>query len=243
MDSSTGDRRRTGLPARAGHRATTRTSRRTWAASAVLVASSSLLAACTTSDPLAEQASVANTNYVAGDGSVAEYAPGERSPVNDFRATLEDGTVVTTADLEGQVTVLNFWYAACAPCRVEAPDLQALNEEFGGADAMAEKAGAEKDMDALNQEFGGREVQFLGINLRDQQATSSAFERSFGITYPSALDTDGSIAMGLSEFVPPQAVPTTVVIDKDGRISARILGIAEKSTLRALITTAVETSG
>ena len=131
----------------------------------------------------------------------------------------------------------------CAPCRVEAPDLQALNEEFSAAGAAAEKSAAKEDLDALDQEFGGREVQFLGINLRDQQATSSAFERSFGITYPSALDTDGSIAMGLSEFVPPQAVPTTVVIDKDGRISARVLGIAEKSTLRALINTAVETSG
>ena len=218
-------------------------SRRAWKALALLVISSFLLAACTTSDPLAEQASVANTNYVAGDGSVAEYAPGERSPVDNFEATLEDGTVVTTADLEGQVTVLNFWYAACAPCRVEAPDLQALNEEFSTLMTESGESEAQDDMEALNQDFGGREVQFLGVNLRDQQATSSAFERSFGITYPSALDSDGSIAMGLSEFVPPQAVPTTVVIDKDGRISARVLGIAEKSTLRALINTALETSG
>lgn len=205
-------------------------SRRARAAAAVLVASSFVLAACTTSDPLADAASVPNSNYVAGDGSVAEYAAAERVRVSEFEATLQDGTVVTAADLEGQVTVLNFWYAACAPCRVEAPDLQALHEEFGGTDAAA-------------QEFGGGEVQFLGVNLRDQQATSSAFERSFGITYPSALDTDGAIAMGLSEFVPPQAVPTTVVIDKDGRVSARVLGIAEKSTLRALISTALETSG
>ena len=218
-----------------------RAPRRMWKASALVVASSFLLAACTASDPLAEQASTANTNYVAGDGSVAEYPPGQRSPITGFEATLQDGTVITTADLEGQVTVLNFWYAACAPCRVEAPDLQALNEEFSKAEAH--KAAAEEDVDALEQEFGGREVQFLGVNLRDQQATSSAFERSFGITYPSVLDTDGSIAMGLSEFVPPQAVPTTVVIDKDGRIAARVLGIAEKSTLRALINTALETSG
>ena len=85
-----------------------------WKALALVVASSFLLAACATSDPLAEQASTANTNYVAGDGSVAEYAPVERSPITGFEATLQDGTVITTADLEGQVTVLNFWYAACA---------------------------------------------------------------------------------------------------------------------------------
>lgn len=245
METTVEDRKWTYTPGRGPRRGAARSGspRRLWKASALLVVSSFLLAACTTSDPLAEQASAANTNYVAGDGSVAEYPPGERSPISSFEATLEDGTVITTADLEGQVTVLNFWYAACAPCRVEAPDLQALNEEFSAAGAAAEKSAAKEDLDALDQEFGGREVQFLGINLRDQQATSSAFERSFGITYPSALDTDGSIAMGLSEFVPPQAVPTTVVIDKDGRISARVLGIAEKSTLRALINTAVETSG
>lgn len=245
MDLITRDQERIHRPGSGRHHESERprVSRRAWKVSALLVLSSFLLAACTTSDPLAEQASVANTNYVAGDGSVAEYAPGGRSPVDNFEATLEDGTVVTTADLEGQVTVLNFWYAACAPCRVEAPDLQALNEEFSAVKTQSGEFEAQKDLGALNQEFGGREVQFLGVNLRDQQATSSAFERSFGITYPSALDSDGSIAMGLSEFVPPQAVPTTVVIDKDGRISARVLGIAEKSTLRALIKTALETSG
>lgn len=241
MDPTTGDHGPARRPAGAGRRAPT--PRRRWAAAAVLVASSTILAACTTSDPLAEEASVANTNYVAGDGSVAEYAPAERIRVSEFEATLQDGTVVTAADLEDRVTVLNFWYAACAPCRVEAPDLQALHEEFAEPDTAAPEAGAPEDLDELDQKFGARQVQFLGVNLRDQQAASSAFERSFGITYPSALDTDGSIAMALSAFVPPQAVPTTVVIDKDGRISARILGIAEKSTLRALITTALETSG
>jgi thiol-disulfide isomerase/thioredoxin len=191
-----------------------------WKACAVALASAMLLAACTANDPLAEQAAAGdNKNYIAGDGSVSEFPPAARPPVTEFAGTLENGKKITAPDLRGEVTVLNFWYAACAPCRAEAPDLE-----------------------ALHQEFRGKDVRFLGINIRDQQATASAFERNFGVSYPSVLDTDGSILLGLSEFVPPQAVPTTLVLDKQGRITARILGITEKSTLRALIKTALETS-
>ncbi|MHA7276526.1 TlpA family protein disulfide reductase [Arthrobacter sp. Hz1] len=162
---------------------------------------------------MAQQAAAGdNKNYIAGDGSVSEFAAEDREEPISLEGTLLDGSTVSTTDLQDQVTVLNFWYAACAPCRVEAPDLE-----------------------ALHQEFSGRGVQFYGVNIRDEAPTATSFERNFGISYPSMLDTDGSILLGLSAQVPPQAVPTTLVLDKQGRISARILGIAEKSTLKALI--------
>jgi peroxiredoxin len=170
------------------------------------------LAACTVEDSLAQQANAGdNKNYIAGDGSVTEYDAGTRGEPVQLSGKLFDGTTVEAADFAGQVTVLNFWYAACAPCRLEAPDLQALSEEFAD------------------------EAQFYGVNIRDEQATAEAFERNFGITYPSFNDKDGGILLAMTSYVPPQAVPTTLVLDKKGRVAARILGVADKGTLKALI--------
>lgn len=170
------------------------------------------LAACTVEDSLAQQANAGdNKNYIAGDGSVTEYDAATRGEPVQLSGKLFDGTTVEAADFAGQVTVLNFWYAACAPCRLEAPDLQALSEEFA-ADA-----------------------QFYGVNIRDERATAEAFERNFGVTYPSFQDKDGGILLAMTNYVPPQAVPTTLVLDKKGRVAARILGVADKGTLKALI--------
>ena len=180
------------------------------ALSASLVAAS---AGCAVEDPLAAQAKAGdNKNYIAGDGSVTEYAAGQRGEPVDFTGTLFDGTAVPSSDFTGDVVVLNFWYAACAPCRKEAPDLVELH-------GMFEPDGA----------------RFYGVNIRDERSTAEAFERSFGIDYPSFQDKDGGILLAMTQFVPPSAVPTTLVLDREGRVAARILGLADKSTLKALI--------
>lgn len=178
------------------------------------------LSACSSeNDQLAQQAANDGTNYVAGDGTVQEFAPEDRGEPVNFESTLFDGSAVSPSRWEDDVVVLNFWYAACAPCRVEAPDLAALHGEF--------------------QDEG---VQFYGVNTRDTQPTAEAFERRFGIEYPSMEDRDGQVMFAMTDFVPPSAVPTTLVLDRDGRVSARILGIFEQGTLRALIDTALEES-
>ncbi|SDI86219.1 Thiol-disulfide isomerase or thioredoxin [Arthrobacter subterraneus] len=172
-----------------------------------------LISGCAATDPLAQQAAAGdNKNYIAGDGSVSEYAPETRGEPVELTAELYDGTTISSADWAGKVTVLNVWYAACAPCRVEAPDLQALSQE--------------------HQQDG---VQFFGVNIRDQRGTAEAFERNFGITYPSFNDQDGTVQFTMAEYVPAQAVPSTLVLDRQGRVAARIIGLAEKSTLKALI--------
>lgn len=168
-------------------------------------------------DPLAQQAAEgSNKNYIAGDGSVTEYAPAERGEPVQVEGTLYSGETVSAGDWPGQVTVLNFWYAACAPCREEAPDLVALHDEY--------------------QPEG---VEFYGVNIRDGQQNAEAFERNFGIPYPSFNDSDGGVLLSMTSYVPPQAVPTTIVLDKEGRVSARILGLADKGTLSALIDSAL----
>ena len=185
-------------------------------AGAVLV--TILLSACA-SDPLAEQyREGSGKNYIAGDGTVTEITAASREAPVDFSGTLESGATTTSADYRGKVLVLNFWYAGCAPCRAEAGDLQAVWTKY--------------------QDQG---VSFLGVNIRDQVGTALAFSNSFGITYPSVIDTDsGTMRLAFSGVVAPNAVPTTLVVDKQGRVSSRVLGrIADASILDALIKTAL----
>lgn len=175
------------------------------------------LSACAQQDALAEQARAGdNKNYVAGDGSVTEFAAADRKSPVQVNGTLFDGTTVAPADFQGKVTVLNFWFAACAPCRVEAPILE-----------------------ELHQEFKPQGVQFFGVNLRDEKPTAEAFEKSFNLTYPSFDDKDGGVLLAVSGLVPPGAVPTTLVLDKQGRVASRVLGEIQKGTLKTLIAAAV----
>ncbi|AOT04684.1 thiol-disulfide isomerase [Arthrobacter sp. U41] len=192
-------------------------SRRRLLSSALLgVLAAPVLAGCASGDPLAQQAKAGdNKNYIAGDGSVTEYAAAERKPPVAVTGEQYDGTVVNSGDWAGKVIVLNFWYAAGAPCRLEAPRLEALWNEF-------------KPQNVL----------FYGLNVRDEEA-AVAFERTFGITYPSMQDKNGGILLAMTQYVPPQAVPSTLVLDKQGRVAARILGLADQSILKSLITGAV----
>ena len=175
------------------------------------------LAGCT-SDPLAEQfRSGDSKNYIAGDGTVTEFAIDQRPTYLPFTGETESGMQLSSDAFEGQVVVMNWWYAACAPCRAEAPDLQALSEEFAD-----------------------QGVQFVGVNVRDTAATALAFDRNFGITFPSIIDAQsGSVSLAFQGVVSPQAVPTTIVIDKNGQVASRILGRIDASILRTLIKTVV----
>ena len=189
-------------------------SRRPVLLATALVALSVLLAGCS-SDPLADQyREGSNKGYIAGDGSVTEIPLDERGSVVEFTGTTENGDTVASVDYAGEVLVVNFWYASCAPCRAEAPDLQKLNAEFTDNGAS-----------------------FLGVNVRDQAANAIAFNESFGITYPSVMDVnDGGMQLAFSGDIPPNAVPTTLVLDGEGRVAARILGqVTESSILKTLI--------
>jgi thiol-disulfide isomerase/thioredoxin len=176
------------------------------------------LAACSSKESdLAQQARKGDgKGYIAGDGTVQEYTGDKRSKPVSFKAKTFDGDTVDASSWSAKVTVLNFWYAACAPCRTEAPTLKKLSAEF-------------KDQD----------VQFIGVNVRDEKAAAAAFDRTFGLKYPSIRDVDGGVLLALTKYVPPQAVPTTLVLDKDRRITARVLGATDESTLRSLIKTAM----
>lgn len=176
---------------------------------AASVVAALLLSGCS-ADPLAEQYSDdRDKGYVSEDGAVSEYAPTDRGEPVTFEGTTDTGSTVSNEDYVGEVLVVNFWYAACAPCRVEAPDLAALSAKYQDAGAS-----------------------FLGINVYDQEETSLAFARKFDIAYPSIIDANsGAARLAFAGHAPPSAVPTTLVLDKQGRVAARFIGLIEAPSM------------
>ena len=177
----------------------------------VLAALLVLLAGCAGLGP-GSGPGVANPGYVSGDGTVTQWDVENRGDPVRLVGTTYDGADVDLSGWRGDVVVVNFWYAACPPCRAEAPDLAALAADYAG-----------------------RGVRFLGVNSTDDAGAALAFERTFEIPYPSLDDAEGRGVAAMQGAVPLRAVPTTVVIDPEGRIAARVLGRAEGSTLRALV--------
>ncbi|CAN1522943.1 thiol-disulfide oxidoreductase [Microbacteriaceae bacterium] len=170
-------------------------------------------------DSLADQfRSGDNKNYIAGDGTVTEFALGSRPKAASWSGITESGEEISSTQLEGVITVMNFWYAGCAPCRIEMPELIELQTEF-----LPEG------------------VQFIGVNVRDSAETSLAFARRINMNFPSVMDAKtGSVVLGFTGVVTPQAVPTTLVIDAQGNVSARVLGRIDKGILTTLVKTVIE---
>lgn len=194
-------------------------SRRTIRLGAVIVTAAVLLSGCTADKLAADYGSGGNKNYVAGDGSVREIAPADRGKPITFTGTSDGGDQVSSADFLGQVLVVNFWAGYCAPCRVEAPELEKLAKKWDGNGAA-----------------------FLGVNTYDEAPTAQAFARTYGVTYPSIIDAKtGAVQLAFAGNVPPSALPTTIVLDSQGRVAARILGQLEAaSILDAIIKTVAD---
>lgn len=149
--------------------------------------------------------------YVAGDGTLARVVPEQRTPAPRVTGTTLEGRPFDSAGLAGRVVVYNVWGSWCAPCRKEAPALAAA------ARATADRA------------------TFVGINTRDSGvAQAQALVREAGIGYESLYDPDGRLLL-LFPALPPSAIPTTIVVDADGRVAARILGETTQATLVGLV--------
>ena len=186
---------------------------------ASVLAATLLLTGCT-SDPLADQyRDGTDSNYISGEGVYKELPVEERGDAVEFSGVSDSGDQISSDDYAGEVFVVNFWYAGCPPCRLEAPDLQ-----------------------QLSQDYADDGVSFLGVNTYDQADSSIAFARTWGVTYPSIIDVnDVAVQFAFSDFVPPNAVPTTLVIDTSGRVAARWSGlISEPSILAAMIDRVLE---
>lgn len=185
------------------------------AASGVLaiVAAAALFSGCASRAEIAEQ----EGNYLSADGTVSQISVENREGTIEFEGVDEASGTITSTDYLGDVLVVNFWYASCPPCRMEAPWLQELSEQFAPDG-----------------------VQFIGVNVRDEAPTAASFSEKFGVTYPSIIDGDGAVVLAFTGIAAPSAVPTTVVLDRQGRFAARIVGIIDQPVLDGLITSTLE---
>ncbi|MDD7928078.1 MULTISPECIES: TlpA family protein disulfide reductase [Microbacterium] len=189
---------------------------------AALLLTAIALTGCTSNDTLAEQYRDGNEKgYIAGDFQVVEIPTADRGEPVVFEGVTETGETVSSDDYRGGVLVVNFWYAACGPCIVEAPLLEEVWQEY--------------------QDQG---VAFLGVNTYDQPATALSFARDNNVTYPSVIDVnDGRVKLAFAQVTPIQATPTTLVLDRDGRVAARVIGqLASASILSTLVDDALAES-
>ncbi|CAL9457682.1 Thiol-disulfide oxidoreductase ResA [Streptomyces sp. enrichment culture] len=155
-----------------------------------------------------------DTHFITGSDGIATVDKGERADAPDLSGETVDGKQLDVDDYKGKVVVLNVWGSWCPPCRAEAKNFQKVYEDV-------------KDQG----------VQFVGINTRDTSTgPARAFEKEYGITYPSLYDPMGKLMLRFEKgTLNPQAIPSTLVIDRDGRIAARTLQALSEEKLRSMI--------
>ena len=179
---------------------------------ALALATALAVAGCSDgADTVAGQARAGDgKGYVAGDGTIEQIQPGDRATTISVRGKTLEGADVDTASYRGKVVVLNTWGSWCPPCNAEAPGLQKTWTKLKSKD-----------------------VQFLGIDVREGPASGRAFQRKFALTYPSLAWDGGGVLLQLKGKA--SATPTTLVLDRRGRLAARIFGEAQGTTLADMV--------
>jgi thiol-disulfide isomerase/thioredoxin len=155
-----------------------------------------------------------SAGFVAGDGSVQVLAASSRTAAPAITGTTLTGARLDVASLRGKVVVLNYWASWCSPCREEAAALQ-------------------RAYDATRSTG----VAFVGVVAggKDSIPNALAFTKRFDVPYPSIYDGDNAVLLNLAGTLPPAAVPSTLVLDKQGRVAARTLGPVDYSGLLGMI--------
>ena len=152
------------------------------------------------------------SGYIAGSGTVRQYAPADRRAVPNVSSRTLDGTAVSFADYRGRVLVVNFWASWCPPCRAESK-------------ALAQAA----------QDTKPSGVAFLGVNFKEDASQARIYSERQGTPYPSLSDKYGEVTVRFSPSVPPQSIPTTLVVDRQGRIAASVFGEITYTRLMPLL--------
>jgi thiol-disulfide isomerase/thioredoxin len=178
----------------------------------VLVAGLLLAVTACSSGQQAAQNRQGQSGFVSGNGNVSTFAAADRKPAPELTGKTLDGKTWTLSEQTGKVVVLNVWGSWCPPCRKEAPELVAASKELGSG------------------------VQFIGLNTRDlDPAPAKKFVQEFGVPFPSIYDPNGKALLRFRGQISPKAIPTTLVIDKTGKVAGRVVGEVTKQTLLGMV--------
>ena len=137
--------------------------------------------------------------------------PADRGQAPDLRGETVSGGSADLATMRGQVVVVNFWASWCAPCLAEADDLKSV------AEATAPRG-----------------VSFLGINIKDNRSAAARFEKTRAVPYPSIYDQPGTSLLRFRSLV-PQTPPSTLLIDREGRLAGLFRGAVLASELQPVV--------
>jgi thiol-disulfide isomerase/thioredoxin len=187
--------------------------RRTAVRIAAVLAATLIVVSCARTGADEQTRSAGQVGYPTVPRNLTRIPPEQRQelPIVSGPA-LGSNRTISSQDYRGKVVVINVWGSWCPPCRKEAPDLQAASVET-------------KDTS-----------QFIGITSKDYDpAPAEAFVRSFQITYPSIYDPNGKVLLAFAEELPPSAIPSTMIIDRQGRLAVRVLSEVSKITLVDMI--------
>ncbi|MFJ8021364.1 TlpA family protein disulfide reductase [Streptomyces sp. NPDC096311] len=155
-----------------------------------------------------------NSNFVAGKDGISTVAKGSRAEAPDLSGPTVDGKQLDVKDYKGKVVVLNVWGSWCPPCRAEAPNFVKVAKDTAA-----------------------KGVQFVGINTRDANVSlAQAFEKQQGVTYPSLYDPTSKLLLRFKKgTLNLQTIPSTIIIDRDGKIAARTLQALSEEKLREML--------
>ncbi len=180
---------------------------------AAALAATLILVSCTRTGADEQTRSAGQVGYPTVPRNLTRIPPDQRKELPTVSGpSLGSNQTISSQDYRGKVVVINVWGSWCPPCRKEAPDLQAASLET-------------KDV-----------AQFVGITSKDYDpAPAEAFVRSFKITYPSIYDPTGKVLLAFAGELPPSAIPSTMIIDREGRLAVRVLSEVSKITLVDMI--------
>lgn len=179
---------------------------------APLLAGLVLLTGCATGSRAVDVNNGGEFRFVAGTPAGKVIAANDRARAPEFSGTLLDGGSFSSKQLAGKVAVLNFWGSWCPPCRVETPEFQQVYADV--------------------QDKG---VQFLGLDVKEtDEQFAQAFVQSQRITYPSLYDPRGEVALAFRDY-PANAIPSTIILDRHGRVAAVYTGPVKQTDLRSVL--------
>jgi thiol-disulfide isomerase/thioredoxin len=148
----------------------------------------------------------AQESFIAGNGATSYIKQSDRIAAPTLSGMTLLGTRYTLP--ANSVAVINVWASWCSPCRAEEPTLAALSEKYP-------------------------EVNFVGVLTRDNPVNAEAFVRKNKSPYPTLIDD--SVLIGFAKSLPANAIPTTLVLDKNGLVAGRISGVVTIASLSELL--------